>query len=238
MSYSPILLVHICGGVLGCVSGAAALSFRKGFRSHRLSGKVFVVTMLTMAAAGVYLALTKSKPGDVLGGTLTLYLVATGWATVRRSDADQRTFDRVALAVVLALLAVTATWGLEAARSPTGVKNGYPPGVYAFLGSIALLSVAGDVRMLVPGRISGAQRIARHLWRMCFALFIAAASIFLARQRIFPVVLGKTGVLTFLSVLPLILMLFWLVRVLTANIYKRKLPLTSEHAMDDHPAPG
>ena len=70
-----------------------------------------------MAAAGVYLAFTKSQPGDVLGGTLTLYLVATGWVSVRRADADRRTFDWIALAVVVTLAAVTLTWGIEAARS-------------------------------------------------------------------------------------------------------------------------
>jgi hypothetical protein len=30
MSYSPILLVHICAGSLGLLSGTAAMSFRKG----------------------------------------------------------------------------------------------------------------------------------------------------------------------------------------------------------------
>jgi len=56
-------------------------------------------------------------------------------------------------------------------------------------------------------------RIARHLWRMCFAWFIASASIFLARPHLFPTVLRKTGALYFLSILPLIFMIFWLIRV-------------------------
>jgi hypothetical protein len=74
--------------------------------------------------------------------------------------------------------------------------------------------MVGDVRQILRGEISGAHRLARHLWRMCFALFIASASIFLSRQRLFPVLLQRTGVLIFLSVLPLLLMIFWLVRVL------------------------
>lgn len=238
MSYSPILLVHICGGVLGCAFGAAALSLRKGSHRHSLAGKIFVITMLTMAAAGVYLALTKSKPGDVLGGTLTLYLVATGWMTARRGDRETGIFDWLALFAVFTLGAVAATWGFQAAKSQTGLKNGYPPAVFAFLGSVALLSVAGDVLMLVRGGMSGAQRIARHLWRMCFALFIAASSIFLARARMFPIILRKTGMLTFLSVLPLMLMVFWLVRVRTSNAYMRKSVLPRENEMKDHPALG
>jgi hypothetical protein len=48
---------------------------------------------------------------------------------------------------------------------------------------------------------------------MCFALFIAAASIFLARQQFFPALLRRTGALFLLSFLPLFLMVFWLIRV-------------------------
>jgi hypothetical protein len=120
--------------------------------------------------------------------------------------------------------------GLEAAMSPTGLKYDYPPGPYFFLGSVAALATAGDIRMLIRHGIVGKQRIARHLWRMCFALFIAAASIFMARQQFFPDLLRKTGVLLFLSFLPLMLMIFWLVRVRFANAYKRMSITTSSDA--------
>jgi hypothetical protein len=122
-----------------------------------------------------------------------------------------------ALLVVSAVGAVDVTCGLEAAISQTGLKYGYPPAPYLFLGSVAALAAAGDVRLLVRGSISGPHRIARHLWRMCFALFIAASSIFLARAQIFPALLRNTGALYFLSFLPLILMIFWLIRVLFTN---------------------
>jgi hypothetical protein len=81
--------------------------------------------------------------------------------------------------------------------------------------------------MLVRGGSSGAARIARHLWRMCFAFFIASASIFLARQQLFPAVLRRTGALILLSFLPLILMIFWLVRIRFANAYKRMVAASS-----------
>ena len=106
--------------------------------------------------------------------------------------------------------------------SPTGLKYDYPPGPYFFMGSVAVLAVVGDFRMLMHRGISGTQRIARHLWRMCFALFIAASSIFLARQQIFPALMRKTGVLLSLSFLPLLLMIFWLLRVRLTNAFKQK----------------
>jgi len=225
MSYSPLLLLHIASGTLGMLSGFVAVSLRKGSRRHGLAGDVFVISMMSLAATGVYLAALKHQPGNILGGTLTFYLVTTAWLTARRKDAGTGIFDWGALLIVLAVTATEVILGLEAAISPTGLKYEYPPGPYFFLGSVALLATVGDVRMLVRGGISGTQRLARHLWRMCFALFIAAASIFLARQQIFPALLQRTGVLVFLSVLPLLLMIFWLFRVRFANAYKRTGPV-------------
>jgi hypothetical protein len=226
---SPLLLLHIIAGTLGMLSGFVAVFFLKGSRRHALAGNVFVVTMLILSASGVFLAIMKSQPGNIVGGTLTFYLVATAWITARRRDGQPGIFDWGALLVVSGLAAVEVTWGLEAAMSPTGLKYAYPPGPYFFLGSVALLAAIGDVRMLVRRGISGAPRIARHLWRMCFALFIAAASIFLARQRIFPVLLQKTGALVFLSFLPLLLMIFWLIRVRFANAYKKMVARYRTH---------
>jgi hypothetical protein len=204
------------------LSGYLAVSLRKGSRRHALAGRVFVITMLSLAASGVYLAAMKFQPGNILGGTLTFYLVATSWMTARRRDAKPGVFDWGAFLVALTVASVIVTLAVEAATSPTGLKYGYPVGPYIFLGSVAVLATAGDIRMLVRGGISGTQRIARHLWRMCFAFFIAAASIFLARAHVFPAVLRKTGVLYLLSFLPLILMVFWLIRVRFKNAYEKR----------------
>jgi hypothetical protein len=67
--------------------------------------------------------------------------------------------------------------------------------------------------MLFRKTITRTQTLIRHLWRMCFGLFIAAASVFLARPHLFPAFMQKSGALIFLSVLPLLLMLFWFIRV-------------------------
>jgi hypothetical protein len=221
---SPLLLLHIIAGTLGMLSGFVSVFLLKGSRRHGLAGNIFVVSMLGLSASGVYLAIMKSQPGNILGGTLTFYLVATAWITARRRDGEPGIFDWGALLVVLAVAACLLIFGLEAALSPTGLKYEYPPWPYFFMGSVALLAVAGDVRMLVRGGISGTPRVARHLWRMCFALFIAASSIFLARQQVFPDLLRKTGVLFALGFLPIVSMIFWLIRVRFANAYKRRSP--------------
>lgn len=131
MTYPPLLLFHIGAGTTGLVSGAVSLSFRKGSRGHRAAGNVFFVSMRCMASAGIVLALMKSQMSNVFGGTLTFYLVATAWSIVG---------------------ATIATFGMEAARSPSGSKDNVPAPMYFVLASVALLAAAGDIRMLARVR--------------------------------------------------------------------------------------
>jgi hypothetical protein len=219
----PILVLHICAGILGLLSGAAAMSFRKGSRWHGLAGNVFVISMVGMSAAAAYLAFMKHQMNNVFGGVLAFYLVTTAWATARHRDGETGFFDWGALLFALAVGAGIMTYGFEAANSPTGLKDGIPAGMYFFLGSVALLSAAGDIRMLVRGGVFGVHRIARHLWRMCFSLFIATGSFFLGQQQVFPDWLRKTNVLFLPAILPLILLIFWLFRVRFANAYKEEV---------------
>jgi len=221
MSFS-LLPLHVSAGIVGILSGTAAMSFRKGSPRHALAGKVFVISMLTMAASAVYLAFMKHQNNNVGGGVLTFYLVATAWVTAKRRDGETSIFDWAAL--LIPLWAGIGGWinGLEAVHSPTGSKYGVPAGMHFFLGSVMLLAAAGDVRMLVRGGVFGAQRIVRHLWRMCFGLFIATGSFFLGQgSKVFPAFLLKTNILFVPAVLPLILLIFWLFRVRFTNAYKK-----------------
>ena len=235
MPYSPILIVHICAGTLGLLSGTAAMSFRKGSPRHALAGKVFVASMLTMAVFAVYLANVKHQPNNIGGGILTFYLIGTAWLTARRTDGETSRFDWVALLIPLALGILTWMNGLKVVLSGASSQDGVPVGMTFFMGSVMLLAAAGDVRMLVRGGVRGAKRIARHLWRMCFGLFIAAGSFFLGPSnrplRLFSAVglghhlspaLFSTTLYLILSILPLILLIFWLVRVRFPNAYKGK----------------
>jgi uncharacterized membrane protein len=229
---TPILILHICGGIVGLLSGAAAVCFRKGSRPHAGAGNVFVASMLTMAAAGLTLAVMKFQPGNILGGALTMYFVGTSWMTAKRRHVEAGIFDWSAFLLAFLMAGIEMRWGIEAAMSPSGLKYDYPPGPYFFMGSVALLAGVGDLRLIVRNGIAGTQRLARHLWRMCFALFIASGSVFLARQRLFPVFMRKTGMLILLSIAPLLVMICWLIRMRlsqarTSKTVRRAPPLIS-----------
>jgi len=94
--------------------------------------------------------------------------------------------------------------------------------MHFLLGSLALLAAGGDARMLVRGGVFGRQRVARHLWRMCFGLFVATGSFFLGQQQVFPVFLRGTKILFLVAILPLTLMIFWLIRVRLKDVFETK----------------
>jgi len=235
MPYSPLLPVHIAGGVVGLLSGTAALIFRKGGRWHVLAGKVFVASMLIMSAFAVYLAVLKHQPGNIGGGILTFYLILTAWLTARRRDGQTSVYDWALLLIPLALGALTWMSGLQKMRSPVPPDDGVPAGMNFFMGTVMLLAGAGDLRMLLGGGVAGAKRVVRHLWRMCFGLFIAAGSFFLGPsnrplrllsavglgQHLSPALFGPT-LYIFLSVLPLILLIFWVFRVWFSSTCRKK----------------
>ena len=227
MPFSPLLPVHISAGVVAILSGTAAMSFRKGSSRHALAGKVFVAAMQTLGASAVYLALMKDQMSNVLGGTFAFYLVATGWATARRGDGETGIFDWVAL--LIPSLVGIGLWilGLGVVYGHAKPANGVPLGMYFFMGSVMLLAAAGDIRMLVRGGVFGAKRIVRHLWRMCFGLFIATGSFFLGQQQVFPAWLRGSPALFIPALLPLVLLIFWVFRVWFSSTYRNK-PATAQ----------
>lgn len=235
MAYSPTLIVHILGGTVGLVSGTAAMIFRKGSPRHVLAGKVFVASMITMGSFATYLAIMRNQPNNIGGGILTVYLVGTAWLTARRKDGETSRLDWVWLLIPLANGILLWVTGVKVLRSGHSSLGGVPVGMMLFLGSVCLLAATGDVRMLVRGGVFGVKRISRHLWRMCFGLFIAAGSFFLGGANrplrlLSTVGIGKylspaifnTTLYLVLTILPLVLLVFWLVRVRFTKAYNGK----------------
>jgi len=222
MLFSPLLPVHISAGVVGILSGTAAMSFRKGSPRHALAGKIFVIAMMTMSSSAVYLAFMKHQMGNVLGGTFAFYLVTTAWLTAKRGDGETSLVDWGTL--LIPLLVGIGLWisGLKVVYGHVKSTDGVPVGMHFFMGSVMLLAAAGDIRMLVRGGVFGAKRIVRHLWRMCFGLFVATGSFFLGQQQVFPTWLRGSPALFVPALLPLALLIFWLFRVWFTSTYRKK----------------
>jgi hypothetical protein len=85
-----------------------------------------------------------------------------------------------------------------------------------FIGTVMTLAAAGDIRVMRSGPLRGSPRLARHLWRMCFALFIAAGSFFSVEARVAKILpaLFTTPAMRGLPIaLIFVAMFYWLWRV-------------------------
>jgi uncharacterized membrane protein len=206
--------IHIIAGLIALGAGAGALYAVKGSPLHRKSGMWFVIAMTVMASTAVVMA-TFIAPNrvNVMAGLLTLYLVITALLTVRRPVEQTRGLLTGLMLAGLLLGIYACDLGMEAMNNPNGLVDKVPaPPLFMF----ALVGIAGallDARLLWAGSIHGRHRLARHLWRMGYAMFIATASFFLGQAKFFPQPIRASGVLA-LPVLALVLvMLYSLVRV-------------------------
>src|SRR6201993_1344210 len=211
----PLLFLHIAGGMVGLLSGTVAMLYRKGSGGHRLSGDVFVVSMMIMGACGSILALMKHQPDNFFGGLVTFYMVTTGWLTGRNRQQETGLLDWGALVFALMLGGSLLTLSVLVASGQAARQPGVPIGMYFFLAAITLLAAAGDLRMLARGGISGAPRLARHLWRMCFGLFIATGSFVaqLVKMTFMPAWSRSLAAILVLAAGPLVVLLYWMWRV-------------------------
>lgn len=206
------LVLHIIAGTIAILAGFVALYAAKGARLHRRSGMLFVLAMLLLGLTGAGIAAWEGSVGSVLGGVFAIYLVITALTTVRPIGAS-RWLDAGLLVIVLVGTATSLTIGLQTLASPTGTMYGLPPFPYFMFGAVGLLSIIGDVRVIRFGARQGKPRLARHLWRMCWALWIATSSFFLGQAKVIPKPIRITPLLVLPVLAVLVTMLYWLWRV-------------------------
>jgi hypothetical protein len=117
-----------------------------------------------------------------------------------------------------------AAFGFMAMNSPTGRLDSLPAGAHFPFAIVMAIAAAGDLNFILRRTLSGRQRIARHLWRMCAALFIAAASFFLGQQDEFPDALKGLPIWFVPPFATLLAMLFWILRVRFARAWAGVMP--------------
>jgi hypothetical protein len=207
-------VVHIVAGSLALAAGYVALHAAKGAPVHRRSGRLFVGAMLVMAVTGAVMSAVQGGEGSVIAGVMTAYLVATALAAVRRPAGWSRRVDAGLMVVALGVGLTSVALGLDTMASPTGKRaDGLPPFPFFMFGTVGLVAGIGDLRMLRAGGLQGAPRLARHLWRMCWALWIAAASFFLGQADELPAALRRPALLAIPVLVPLVALLYWMWRV-------------------------
>jgi hypothetical protein len=205
-----ILMVHFAAGLTALASGTVALATAKGGRLHKRSGIVFTWSMIVLGLLAAVMYIYKGQPWA--GGAFVMYLVFTGMTAVKPVAGGRRLdVSLMLVAFVIAGLFSLGSW--EAWHSPGYQVRGVPAGMITFLGIVALCAAVGDVRMIRAGGLAGTARIARHLWRMCFSMFIATGSFFLGQMKFIPEPMRILPLLMVLGIAPLPILLYWMWRV-------------------------
>ena len=226
------LAFHVATGMIALVAGFIAVAMRKGGTWHRRSGIVFVYAMIATGITAAGLELYEGKPA---GGVVIVYFVVTAWTAVKPLSRAGRPVDITLLLIAAVLAAGSYVRGFTALERPGNQIEGVPAAMMFFMATILLLASIGVVRMMLAGGVKGTRRVARHLWRMCFGLYIASGSFFLGQMQVIPEPVRSLPLLFALAVSPLVVLLYWMWRVrLKKNLrglMTAKIPL-ADHAVE------
>jgi hypothetical protein len=153
-------------------------------------------------------------PSQVFAGLLAAYLVFSAMTTVKPLPGIGQRVN-VALMVLAFAYAVASLYGgvtewLDPTVEVIGRPRVVPPLV---VGTVILFAAIGDLRALRAGSLQGSRRLARHLWRMCFGLFIATGSFFLGQMKFIPEPVRFVPLLLALAFAPILFLFYWMWRV-------------------------
>ncbi len=215
------VFIHIIAGTVAVGAGVIAFMTRKGERAHRRAGRAFIIAMAIAGAGGALLAVSAPMAIAAIVGVFVCYLLATSYLTVKPSRMGRRWLDVGAVLAAAGLAGTSIAFGLEAQASSSGVKDGFAPEPYFVFGGLIALCAGLDLSVLVRGGVTGAHRIARHLWRMGFALYIAVGSLFTGPgASAFPEALQGSPILLAPEPVVLLATLGWLAFVLSSKRFR------------------
>ena len=206
------LVSHFGAALLALVAGTIALVVAKGGQLHKKSGMVFTVAMGLAGALAVPIAAYEGNAGSVVGGVLVVYFVYTAMTAVKPMPWGS-VVDVALMTLAFTIAALSYWYGFIAWTRPRHMLNGVPAAMRLFLATICLLAAVGDARAIRAGGLRGPRRLARHLWRMCFALFIATGSFFIGQMKFVPAPIRYVPLLIALGFAPLFFLLYWMWRV-------------------------
>ena len=206
-----MLVCHFGAALIALMAGTVALSVTKGGRLHKRIGLVFTGAMITTGLLAAAISLYEGK--SAAGGAFAAYLVFTAATTVKPLPGAGRGLDVALMILAFTLAAVNYADGVVVWQQPGHMFAGVPAGMIFFIATICLLAALGDFRVIGAGGLRGTRRLTRHLWRMCFGLFIATGSFFLGQMQFVPAPMRVVPLLLVLAIAPLVLLLYWVGRV-------------------------
>ena len=173
--------------------------------------------LLVHVAAGItglltgFLALSLVKGSE--GHRRIGRVFVTAMLTVRAWTAESRRLLIAAMVIAALGGLYSLVGGIALASKSLSVYDGVPVPAMFIFGTITVLAALSDVGVIRRGGLTGTPRLVRHIWRMCYALFIASGSFFLGQAQVFPKAYRIFPLLAIPAFAPIVIMLYWIWRV-------------------------
>jgi hypothetical protein len=217
---NALMIVHVAAGGVSLLAGALAIGVRKGQRLHARAGNVFAAAMVVMGVTATILSPFKPDRSTLIGGIFVCYLVGTSWWAARHRDGRAGRFEAAMMGLAVAIVAAFLYCGMLAVENG-GSLDGYGAALFFANAALAALAAAFDLAFILRGKLSGAQRLGRHLWRMCVAFFFATGAFFLGQQDVMPAGMRGSLWLFVPALAPFGFMVFWIARLNFIKIFRR-----------------
>lgn len=174
--FQIFLVLHVVGGSVGLLTGLTNILRKKGDKSHKLTGKIFFVSMLTAGTSALVLSCLHPNYFLFMVGVFTLYMVCSGQCYLRLKQQDKLDSKMIEWTItILMLLAGLLFVGIGIL---TIIKSNLFGLVFITFGSLGLLFVQQDFKSYNDKSPIINYWLIGHLQRMTGG-FIAALTAFL-----------------------------------------------------------
>jgi len=180
--FKVFLIFHIVGGSIGLLTGMLNILRKKGDKSHKLVGKIFLISMLTAGISSLILAYIQPNYFLFMVGVFTLYMVGSGQLYLKRNAS--LTYNRIGWTITtLMLLAGILFIGIGVLALTKTKLFGL---VFITFGCLGLLFVRQDFKNQKGQSAIKNYWLIAHLQRMTGSFIAALTAFLVVNAKYFP----------------------------------------------------
>lgn len=202
-----VWLIHFPTGTVTILAAIIAFYYSKGSTKHKKAGQIFIISMLIMLISGGVAGALKGSVGDIFLAALLFYTVFTAWLTVRHRQPMIGIIEYLALVYII-------IFGLVAISINPQSYKVEEPALFIFYAIMSVIFAVGDIRNILLKGMKQTHRLARHIWRIFFALVWAALAF---GDKIIKMLDSTIEQLPYVVVIPAIIvlciMIYWLLKI-------------------------
>lgn len=184
---SFVAQLHFGVGSFAVIAGFLALFVIKGSSIHKISGKIFTISMVVLCLSGFYMSWARDLQFTFLLSAFSIYLAVTGWLSIRKKSVEFTMSDKIGLFYIALFCLICFGLSIIGSSLNWRYPETEPPyEAYAVIGTCAALFLLGDIKYLKRNQLRKELRIKRHITRICSSMLIATIVFFFGNNHVLP----------------------------------------------------